>query len=171
MTTGKKTDANRCNALQSTGPRTAEGKTIVARNAVKHGLLSREVVLDVEHKAAFRAMAVALWEDLQPVGAVEGLLADRIIASAWRLRRVHVIENELCDDERYEGLGIPFIRDCHGAEAFQKLARYEAAIERGLYRALHELERLQTRRSGGYVPPPVTVDVTVDAGGQAGNGV
>ena len=35
-----------------------------------------------------------------------------------------------------------------------KLSRYEAAIERGLYRALHELQRLQATRAGQLVPPP-----------------
>ena len=42
-----------------------------------------------------------------------------------------------------------------------KLSRYEVAIERSLYRALHELERLQARRQGGAVPAPVLVDVEV----------
>jgi hypothetical protein len=31
-------------------------------------------------------------------------------------------------------------------EAFSKLARYEAAIERSFFRALHELQRLQLAR-------------------------
>ena len=42
------------------------------------------------------------------------------------------------------------------------LSRYEASIERGLYRALHELERLQRLRAGDAVPPPEAVDVNVD---------
>jgi hypothetical protein len=34
----------------------------------------------------------------------------------------------------------------------EKVARYEAHLSRGLYKALHELEALQTRRSGGSAP-------------------
>jgi hypothetical protein len=34
----------------------------------------------------------------------------------------------------------------------EKLARYEAHLSRGLYKALHELEALQVRRSGGVAP-------------------
>ncbi len=43
----KKIEANRRNAQRSTGPRTRAGKRNVRWNAVKHGLLSDEVVLPV----------------------------------------------------------------------------------------------------------------------------
>jgi hypothetical protein len=34
----------------------------------------------------------------------------------------------------------------------EKVSRYEAHLSRGLYKALHELEALQTRRLGGSAP-------------------
>ena len=34
----------------------------------------------------------------------------------------------------------------------EKVARYEAHLSRGLYKAMHELEALQTRRLGGAAP-------------------
>jgi hypothetical protein len=37
-------------------------------------------------------------------------------------------------------------------EILEKIARYEAHFSRGLYKAIHELEALQTRRLGGSVP-------------------
>jgi hypothetical protein len=46
-------------------------------------------------------------------------------------------------------LGQTFIRDAHNANAFSKLSRYETAIERSLYKALHELQRLQAARPCG----------------------
>jgi hypothetical protein len=59
-------------------------------------------------------------------------------------------------------LGRTFIRDADGANAFSKLSRYETAIERSLYKALHELQRLQAgRNTEGNVPPPAVVDVEV----------
>jgi hypothetical protein len=59
-------------------------------------------------------------------------------------------------------LGLAFIRDANSANAFSKLSRYETTMERGLYKALHELQRLQAARAaGGGVPPPVAVDVDV----------
>jgi hypothetical protein len=34
----------------------------------------------------------------------------------------------------------------------EKVARYEAHLSRGLYKTLHELEAMQTRRAGGVAP-------------------
>jgi len=44
MTSDKQAEANRRNALKSTGPKTPEGKDAVRLNALKHGLLSQEVL-------------------------------------------------------------------------------------------------------------------------------
>jgi hypothetical protein len=43
-------------------------------------------------------------------------------------------------------LGVAFVRDAGGPEALTKLSRYEAAIERSLFRNLDELRRLQASR-------------------------
>ena len=55
-----------------------------------------------------------------------------------------------------------FIRDANGANAFSKLSRYETTIERSIYKALHELLRLQVarRHTEGHVPPPTALDVS-----------
>ncbi len=37
-------------------------------------------------------------------------------------------------------------------KTLEKIARYEAHLSRGLYQAMHELEALQTKRSGGATP-------------------
>lgn len=59
-------------------------------------------------------------------------------------------------------LGAAFIEDASKVNAFSKLARYEAAIERSLHRNLHELQRLQAARQGQPVAPPVAVDIDID---------
>lgn len=56
-------------------------------------------------------------------------------------------------------LGRAFVRDAASSNAIPKLSRYEAALERGIYRALHELERLQRARGGQHVPAPAVVDI------------
>ncbi|MBM3502114.1 MAG: hypothetical protein FJX74_25970 [Armatimonadetes bacterium] len=43
-------------------------------------------------------------------------------------------------------LGSALVRDAASANAFSKLSRYEAGLERSMYRALRELERLQGSR-------------------------
>ncbi len=45
--------------------------------------------------------------------------------------------------------------------AFSALSRYETTIERGLFKALHELQRLQAARTGEVVPPPIATDVDI----------
>ena len=41
-----------------------------------------------------------------------------------------------------------------------KVQRYEGSLERSLFKALHELQRMQAARRGQPVPPPAAVDVT-----------
>lgn len=48
-----------------------------------------------------------------------------------------------------------------GTELLEKLTRYESHLERSLYRALHELQRLQAARLGGNVSAPAVLDVDV----------
>ena len=48
------------------------------------------------------------------------------------------------------------------ADTFSKLARYKTSLERSLYEALHELQRLQAALVGRAVLPPVVMDVAVD---------
>ena len=45
MTTEKQIEANKQNALVSTGPVTAEGKAVVSQNAVKHGIFVRDLII------------------------------------------------------------------------------------------------------------------------------
>lgn len=51
-----------------------------------------------------------------------------------------------------------------GGDALDRIGRYEMAAERSLFRALHELERLQAARAGRAVPAPAVVDVNVSRG-------
>ena len=222
MTSEKKAQANRRNALKSTGPRTPEGKAAVRLNALKHGILSQAVLLPGEDEEALRELGQNLKVELQPVGELESLLVDRIIASYWRLRRLGRVEAgifawelygelarrahdeasshtkpaiiklvyeddsrpperivppdkdqetrskaqeiEALQDAETSTLGLTFIRDANEANAFSKLSRYETTIERSLYKALHELQRLQAaRRADGNATPPLAIDVDVSS--------
>ena len=86
-----KVEANRRNALKSTGPRTPEGKNKVRWNALKHGLLSREVVLregeGKEKEEEFTELFENLHDTYCPEGPMEEILVERIAIGYWRLRR------------------------------------------------------------------------------------
>jgi len=92
MTSDKSIAANRRNARLSTGARTQEGKDAVRQNALKHGLLSASALLPTEDLDEFEAFSEAICTDLKPVGEMENLLVDRIISTAWRLRRAGILE-------------------------------------------------------------------------------
>jgi hypothetical protein len=218
VTSDKQARANRKNALKSSGPKTPEGKAVVRHNAIEHGLLAREVLLPGEDEEALNELHEDLIAYFQPVGKLENMLVDRIIAAHWRLKRLgrmeagvfayqhyeELAERAQLEARTYEGdqrrsafleevngflptdeqkreealskvremkaeqdtetaaLGGTFIKDAVGANAFSKLSRYETAIERSLYKALHELQRLQAaRQAEGNVSPPVAVDVDI----------
>ncbi len=97
ITSLKKFQANKKNALKSPGPKTTKGKNVVKWNALKHGLLSAVVVIDKgdgqEDKTEFKKMFSQLREDLHPVGILEEMLVERIAICYWRLRRVIRCEN------------------------------------------------------------------------------
>ena len=157
MTTERQIETNRRNAAKSTGPRTDAGKAAVALNGIKHGLLSRQVLIKGESEADLVAFGKRLRVQLAPVGELEFLLADRIVSSAWRLRRALAVEASLFDKEETPDRAFAG----YGATKLTILSRYESTLERSLFKALHELQRLQAARQGEAVPPPEAVDVEV----------
>ena len=92
VTSLRKRVANRRNAGLSTGPKTAAGKAAASKNALKHGILSRQVVLPDEDPGEFEDFRRRLTEDLKPTGELETVFAERIMLGAWRLRRVVRLE-------------------------------------------------------------------------------
>jgi hypothetical protein len=52
---GQQIAANRRNALYSRGPKTAEGRARSRRNALKHGLTARSLILEGERAAQYEA--------------------------------------------------------------------------------------------------------------------
>jgi len=164
----RKIEANRGNALLSTGPRTRKGKEAVKRNALKHGILARAVVIPGKEDAVeFRRLHDWLRKDKQPKGFLEEILVENIVICYWRLRRVlrsemGEIQKELNVDEESKKLDLlrngdedqedsdyapAIISSClPSREAADKLLRYAITIERQLHWAMSQLERLQSQR-------------------------
>jgi hypothetical protein len=96
--------ANRLNAQKSTGPRTPEGKTVVSQNAVKHGLLAKEVVIKGEDPGEFELYRDQMLGELAPVGQMESVLAERVVSLSWRLQRAERLQSAAFDalDEKHE---------------------------------------------------------------------
>ena len=98
MATEAQIKANRQNASKSTGPRTAEGKAAVSQNAVKHGLFASATVINGEDRADFELHRDTMLADLSPVGAMESMLASRIVSLSWRLLRTERMQTQAMDD-------------------------------------------------------------------------
>ncbi|WP_435015400.1 hypothetical protein TA3x_002938 [Tundrisphaera sp. TA3] len=80
-------EANRRNALRSTGPRTDAGKSQSRRNALKHGLTGDGVVLLEEDAAEVEALSARLESEMQPAGTTGRLLIRRMALLWTRLDR------------------------------------------------------------------------------------
>ncbi|MFC2014316.1 hypothetical protein ACFLU8_05585 [Chloroflexota bacterium] len=158
--------ANTANA-QKGGARTDEGKASVRLNAVTHGLTSKEVLLRGEDGETLDTLRHHLMSELQPQGELETMLADLIVSDTWRLSRAIRMETgylqtatdwwayrlKSATPEALEKLGVEsvdwapwkmaIVHDMAEDGALSKMERYRTAIERHLYRSIHELRILQ----------------------------
>jgi hypothetical protein len=167
----RRIEANRKNAQLSTGPRTPAGKEAVSRNAIAHGLRARSILLAGENPQDFDRLCASAFAELSPRGIIESEIADQIVETLWRLRRVPVFEKALFlsleEGSRKDALfsGGPGIalNPCKPTEQAHnikfgrvierflngnfggKLSRYEANLQRRLSRLLMDLHALKRR--------------------------
>ena len=207
MTTEKQNEANKQNALVSTGPVTPEGKAVVAQNAVKHGIFVKDLIITTgdgkEDEQEYRELLDGLILSLNPSGQMECLLVEKISVDYWRLRRVLRFEtgsirklidmainnyytktdylgtrenksNEEIDEEiaelrsrqtkqsqkRIAELEQDKLKNQYAEEvtiktnslpagdAYEKVIKYEKAVQRSILQNLALLKRLQSIRTG-----------------------
>lgn len=172
-----KADSNRRNAQQSSGP---HDTTSTRLNAVKHGL-SAKGITELDDLEAYEALVKRLRDAYCPVGDLEEFLVQRIAFHMIRLHRAGRLEAEYITGELHPPVKKDIIPDLSefttiierglpaavGARSAITLVtgfqRYETAIENKLYRAINQLERLQRIRRGEFVPPPKTLDVSINS--------
>ena len=149
MASQPKIDANRNNALQSTGPRTAEGKAVSSTNAVKHGLTAAFRVLPNENQPEFDALVADYHRTFSPSNTHERFLVDEMAQSRWLLARIRRLESAVIDqmlaatgsDDPDAVLAAALLNNTAGP--FKTLQRYAAAAERSYYRALRQMQALR----------------------------
>lgn len=92
MTTQKQITANQQNASLSTGATTEQGKSMVAQNAIKHGIFTKSLIISngdgKENENDYNQLLGNLIESLNPQNQMESLLVEKIAVDFWRLRRV-----------------------------------------------------------------------------------
>ena len=154
--------ANRQNALRSKGPVSPEGKQRSRANALKHGLTGEGVVLPNEDAAEVDRRLSAFQDELKPSGEVGKALVRRAALMSVRMDRC-VSQETAALSERLRQADAEFVApEGVSAEEAARLKaeacaramfdpskeatlarKYEAAAERGFFRALKELRQLE----------------------------
>lgn len=166
MSTEAQIEANRENGKLG-GVKSEEGKATSRYNAIKHGILTKDMILSGESEAELIEFGQKIRKELKPASEIELLLVDRIIANSWRLKRALKAEKEMIETDikgvigSNQTFGAALSYDFANYDSYGKFTRYETCLERGIYKALHELQRLQAARAGQNVPLPVAIDVDV----------
>src|SRR5689334_14765871 len=141
--------ANRLNALKSTGPRTENGKAASRCNALRHGADSQLAVIPGEDPAELEALARGYHQTWRPRGPEQGFLVDTMIQSDWLRRRFLLIQTRLTAEllarveDTSNPLGAIFAGDSPGARALERVMRHYEAADRSWFRAFRELQILK----------------------------
>jgi len=88
-------EANRKNALKSTGPKSEDGKARVGRNALKHGLTSLKVAVEGEEGRIYEERLAAFRDQFQPKDAWQEWLVEQLAGLSLRLGRIERTEGRL----------------------------------------------------------------------------
>jgi predicted transcriptional regulator len=137
VTSFRQIQANRRNALRSTGPTTEDGKSRSRQNAVRHGLSAETVVQIVEDIDDYRGFEAAIIADYDARTAVERELVLRLASLLWRLRRATMIETELL------GIQAEVLRDRRLSHLAAKSRNTASPIPGDAYSAVQDVQEDQ----------------------------
>ena len=153
MATPAQINANRANALKSTGPRSAEGKSASRFNALKHGIDAASIVIPGEDPADYEALVAAYHRDFRPESPSEAFHVDTMLRADWHKRRLQNVEADLYHTVLAESPGNPLaavlLAESPAAKLLVRVQRQIAAFERTWYRANTELRRAREQAEAG----------------------
>jgi hypothetical protein len=150
---------HRAGVIESLDPVGYFQNVLAERVALISWRLGRVVRYEVEVTTATAASAKLAMENQEsnaPASSIDPFPSVRDAAAAN--------EGQQRLAERQQQWEMKIDRLIHGRmllepDVLDKVARYEGALERSLFRTLHELQRIQAAQSGVAVPPPAVVDV------------
>ena len=178
-TSDRKIAANRINGSKGKGPKDTRSTRF---NAVKHGLLAQGVT-ELDNAEGYLELLRDLKKERKPVGVVGIYLVESIAHGIVKSRRVRRLEaefiSEILNPPIYKtGLRVELAKELSATVSdpglpaslssgtvqtlFHLYQRYGTAIEKEIYRALHESERMQRHRQDQRVPSPATLEVPAD---------
>jgi low affinity Fe/Cu permease len=137
MSTSSQIAANQSNAQRSTGPRSPQGKAIVALNNLRHGFYGVFRVLGWEDQEQFDILSVNLHGEHKPSTPTETALVDKMAQSLWLSKRAVFLQDvsfnvaePTCLDEKQLALYI----------------RYQTTNDRAFNKSLDQLLKLRAEK-------------------------
>jgi hypothetical protein len=143
----------------STGPRSDAGKKRSSINATRHGLSGRIVVLPTEDMSLYMKQSKEIVDSFDPQTPVENKLAQTVADGYWRMERFRTVEEGLLAWGTYEEAGDFDAENANihsaftaaaafraNSQAFVNLSIYEQRIQRGIEKAMKQLQELQALR-------------------------
>jgi hypothetical protein len=152
MSSQKQIEANRLNSRKSTGPRSAEGKSLSRLNALKSGIHAESQIIRGENAFNLEVLQIDYYDRFQPTTPEQRMLVDSLIDAEWLLRRFRVSEAQLWEQGvQYSTvpndgmeLGRAFRKN---SDHFARLQRRVDSAHKNFRNALRELQRLQAEEA------------------------
>ena len=163
--------ASRANGAKSRGPKTAEGKSISAMNAIRHGCLAKLTLMEGEDEHCFMQLSANLIHAFHPTDEHECNLVETMLISMWRRSRALAMEtagmslvvlkqsgitsptpDPLNPHDIYSIAFKGFITNPAESQALELLHRYEARHTRAYERASKSLDAYRKARQTNPSP-------------------
>lgn len=145
----KQLQANRRNALRSTGPKTPQGKAAVRLNALRYGLRARSLLLPGENAAEYHRLCADLEAEWNPQTRTEQLLVEQMVVAQWKLARLEVGERSIFNED------LPAERQLALLDRF---SIQRTRLERSFSKAMRELRELRKQTPAPRPRPPAPRD-------------
>jgi hypothetical protein len=153
-----KAEIARINGAKSSGPITAEGKSVSSQNSLKHGLTGARVVLPGESQEDYDRLEASIVKRFKPQDEIERTLVHQMASALWRLDRIEAMEAALFDKafkQQRELLGpeagadevrLAAYAEVAESKGFRMLSRHQGQLRRTYEKAWKEIAALQEDR-------------------------
>jgi hypothetical protein len=184
MTSKQKRKIAQQNGAQAAGAKSPQGIQTSSLNALRHGLLSKVLVLSTESQEKFDELLNMYLEKFQPQDGVETNLVYEMVAAKWRQQRVWMTEtttlelemdDQQIDIDEHEAKGgeklnmtnprriaMAVTRMANNEKMLELLLRYETSFSRMHDRAMKALFRLRENLNLRNDPKPETINRSPD---------
>jgi hypothetical protein len=134
MATDAQILANQTNSQSSSGPKTLEGKQTASRNSFRHGLTSKDVIIEGEDVELFNELHAQLIEEHQPATVTESMLVKNMAQYYWLVQRAIGLQNSTLEAKFFDD------------KVMALYIRYQTTNDRAFEKSLNQLLKLRAER-------------------------